>query len=76
VALVDDQVIVTNVSRMTELEEADKDEVGLGSKAGGAPPPASPLSHPNRKIISKEIRHVLFLNILIKYTPKIDRRII
>tara|TARA_B110000116_G_scaffold258651_1_gene260001 strand:+ start:103 stop:291 length:189 start_codon:yes stop_codon:yes gene_type:complete len=60
---VEDQVSVTAVSRMTELEEADKDEVGLGSGAGGVPPPLPPPPQADIINIAKRIEHVLLINI-------------
>jgi hypothetical protein len=42
VALVEDQVKVTTVSINTDEEDAERDEVGLGSEGVGDPPPPPP----------------------------------
>ena len=61
VALVEDQVKVITVSRITEEEDAERLAVGLGSEGVGDPPPPPP---PHAAINTKEktIAIKLFLN--------------
>ena len=49
VALVEDQVRVTTVSINTDEEDAERDEVGLGSEGAGDPPPPPPPPHAYKK---------------------------
>ena len=63
VALVEDQVKVTIESNETEDDEEERLAVGLGSVGVVLPPPPPPPPHPDKRIIARAYKNVLFLNI-------------
>ena len=78
VALVEDQVKVTTVSINTDEEDAERDEVGLGSEGVGDPPPPPPPPQPITNIKTSKLEtmeffvkltallnNIIFLNITI-----------